>query len=197
IPALPVRVLSAMLRDDRLAAGAKAELHDMKLDEIQAHAAPLRISFARGDKPFCSHFETCLGADVAQLPAPIQDLHTLIGRRAWEGKATVTRGHGFAANVVATLFRFPKTAQGIPVTVHMDRSDTSEIWVRRFGTQKFRSELTPDPKIKRRMWERFGLFTFAIDLEADETGLAFPVTKGRVLGIPIPRPLLPKSETKE
>ena len=197
IPALPARVLSAMLRDDRLEAGAKAALDDLVLDEAQAHAAPLRISFEQDEKPFLTQFETCLGTDFARLPAPIQELHHLIGRRSWTGKASVTRGRGIAANLIATLFRFPKPVQDIPVTVHMNRTDTSEIWTRSFGSQTFQSELTFDPKTKNRMWERFGIFTFAIDFEADETGLAFPVTKGRVLGVPIPRPLLPKSETKE
>lgn len=41
------------------------------------------------------------------------------------------------------------------------------------------------------------MFAFAIDLEASGDGLAYPVGAGRFLGIPIPRALLPESETRE
>jgi hypothetical protein len=197
VPALPARVLAAMLRDGRLEAGAKAELHDIVMDEVEAHAPPLRLSFSRDERPFLTHFQTCLGADFDCLPAPIKALHTVIGRTVWRGKASVTRGTELAARTIAWIFCFPKATNDIPVTVHMDRTDRSEVWTRCFGTQEFRSELTPDPKIAGRMWERFGLFSFAIDFDADETGLAFPVTKGRFLGLPIPRTMLPKSDTKE
>ena len=121
----------------------------------------------------------------------------MIGRKTWQGKAAVSRGGGLAARLVAWVFRFPKATDEIAVIVAMDRTDTSEVWNRSFGSQNFKSELTPDPRKRARMWERFGLFTFAIDLEADEAGLAFPVTQGRLLGLPIPRAFLPKSDTKE
>ena len=197
VPALPARVLAAMLRNGRLAHGAEPELHDIVLDEAEAHTPPLRVTFTRHEAPFISHFETCLGDAYASLPDPIKALHTVIGRKVWHGEATVTRGTGLLSKVVAWAFRFPKAASDIPVTVHMDRTDKTEVWTRSFGAQTFRSELTPDPKTPGRMWERFGLFTFAIDFNADATGLAFPVTKGRFLGIPIPRAILPKSDTKE
>ena len=197
VPALPARVLTAMLREGRLEAGARPEMHDIILDEVEAHAPPLKFTFSRDDVPFMTHFQTCLGADFDRLPAPIKALHTVIGRKVWSGKASVTRGSGWPARAIAWAFRFPKAATDIPVTVHMDRTDRTEVWTRCFGAQKFRSELTPDPKTPGRMWERFGLFTFAIDFDADEAGLAFPVTKGRFLGLPIPRVLLPKSDTRE
>lgn len=197
VPALPARVLAVMLRDQRLAPGAKPEVYDIVLDEVEAHAPPLKLSFSRSKAPFLAHFQTCLGTDFDRLPAQIQRLHTVIGRKVWSGKADVTRGTGLAARAIAWAFRFPKAAKDIPVTVHMDRTDTSEVWTRSFGAQKFRSELTPDAKTTGRMWERFGLFSFAIDFEADETGLAFPVSMGRFLGIPLPRAILPRSDTKE
>lgn len=197
VPALPARVLTGMLLDKRLTPGAKAELDDLTLEEAQNHAAPLRITFSQNSAPFVSHFETCLGEDFTRLPAPIKKLHAVYGRTVWSGKATITRGTGVASRALAWLFRFPKAAQDISVTVHMDRTDKSEDWTRHFGAQSFRSELTPEANHDGRMWERFGLFSFAIDFKADETGLGFPVSKGRFLGLPIPRAILPKSETKE
>ncbi|NNE87347.1 MAG: DUF4166 domain-containing protein [Silicimonas sp.] len=197
IPALPGRVLAAMLRDDRLQPGARAEMHDLVLNEVEAHAPPLRLSFSRSEESFVPQFQKCLGPQFDALPDQIKELHHVVGRKVWTGEASVTRGKGPAARFIAGLFRFPKASRSVPVRVTMDRTDTSEVWLRRFGTQDFHSELTPDARIPGRMWERFGLFTFAIDFEADETGLAYPVAQGRVLGLPIPRPLLPKSDTLE
>ena len=197
VPALPGRVMANLLRYKHLKAGACAELHDIDLRDAEQQAPPLQLTFERGDDLFVSHFQKCLGADFDRLPEPLKSLHLTIGRKTWHGKATVSRGGSLAARFVAWAFQFPAATDDIPVSVTMDSTDTSEVWTRSFGSQVFKSELTPDPHKRALMWERFGLFTFAIDLEADETGLTFPLVKGRLLGLPIPRALLPKSDTKE
>jgi hypothetical protein len=197
IPALPARVLAKRLNEGLLESGAAAELQDIPLDEAEAHAPPLRLSFARAEAPFVPLFQSCLGDSFDTLPDEIKELHSVVGRRRWTGEASVARGTGLVANLIAKLFRFPQAQTRVPVHVSMDRTDTSEVWQRRFGEQDFYSELTPDPLQRGRMWERFGLFTFAIDLKADAKTLAYPVAKGRFLGLPIPRPLLPRSETHE
>ena len=197
IPALPARVLAGMLRDERLSTGASAEMHDIQLDEAEAHAPPLRLRFSRAEQPFVPLFQSCLGPAFDELPDQIRDLHHVVGRKNWSGEASVARGTGLLARLIAWVFLFPKANEHVPVRVTMDRTDTSEVWVRRFGAQDFHSELTPDPHVTGRMWERFGIFTFAIDFDADSEGLAYPVAKGRFLGVPLPRFLLPRSDTKE
>ncbi|MEP5758741.1 MAG: saccharopine dehydrogenase NADP-binding domain-containing protein, partial [Litoreibacter sp.] len=128
VPALPARVLTKMLADNRLSPGAEAELHSIVLEETEAHAAPLRLSFARTETAFIPRFQTVLGDKFDVLPPQIKALHGVIGRATWTGKADVTRGVGLAARVVAWAFRFPKAARDIPVTVQMERTDTSEVW---------------------------------------------------------------------
>lgn len=47
------------------------------------------------------------------------------------------------------------------------------------------------------MSERFGAFTFGIGLRVGEGALHFPVTRGRLGPLPLPRPLLPESRATE
>lgn len=45
--------------------------------------------------------------------------------------------------------------------------------------------------------ERFGPFSFLLRLSAEGGRVAWPVESGRVLGVPLPRALMPRSETFE
>ena len=76
----------------------------------------------------------------------------------------------------------------------MTRKGPAETWVRDFGGQRFRSHLRPAPK---GVTERFGPLTFQIGLTVKDGALHYPVTRGWCLGIPMPRALLPVSETVE
>lgn len=66
--------------------------------------------------------------------------------------------------------------------------------MRQFGDRTFRSVLRAGPKGMR---ERFGPLSFDLDLRAGPDCLEFPVKAGRVLGIPLPRVLLPVSDAVE
>nr|WP_255563960.1 DUF4166 domain-containing protein [Hyphomonas sediminis] len=80
----------------------------------------------------------------------------------------------------------------------MRRTSDGETWTRAFGPRRFRSHLrrvAGDPPGMVR--ERFGAMAFSIPLSLENGRLAFPVTGGRVAGIPLPRFLLPVSETHE
>jgi len=45
--------------------------------------------------------------------------------------------------------------------------------------------------------ERFGPFRFEIALRVEDGGLHYPVRRGTILGLPLPRALLPRSDTVE
>jgi len=72
------------------------------------------------------------------------------------------------------------------------------MWTRQFGTHRFSSHLRrvekDDSGIIR---ERFGVLDFSIRLLAGENQLEFPVMRARFLGVPLPRFLLPVSNTRE
>lgn len=142
-----------------------------------------------------SLFADCLGPAFAQLPLELQALHAGPGR--WTGRAAVSRGRHPVARVLAAAFRFPPETEDIAVSVEMTRTGNTERWVRRFGSHRFRSHLTPDAAVPGRMWERFGPFSFAIDFVVTGDSLSYPVSAGRLLGLPLPRGLLPISQTEE
>jgi Domain of unknown function (DUF4166) len=47
------------------------------------------------------------------------------------------------------------------------------------------------------VWERFGPLSVEIVLRPDDHGLEYPVRRGRAFGMPLPRFVMPTSETRE
>lgn len=139
-------------------------------------------------------FPRFLGAAFTDLPPQVQALHRISGTVTWRGSAMVTRGHTRWARLIAALFRFPKAISETPVTVTMTPGPDGEIWVRQFGDSRFQSHLQPKAG---RITERFGPFTFDLDLHVADGALHFPVTAGRLGIIPLPRRALPVSIARE
>lgn len=146
-------------------------------------------------------FATVLGADFDALAAPIRDLHDVASTRMFAGRSAVVRGRGMLSRLVGALIGFPPAGADVPVRVRMERQGTTELWTRDFGGRVFRSRLSPvgEPG-SRHIYERFGLVVMTIKLTPSADGgggLAFPVVAGSLLGVPLPRLLLPRSDTWE
>lgn len=139
-------------------------------------------------------FPRYLGADFATLPPQVQALHRIDGTLTWRGTASVAHGTSLWARLIAALFRFPKAVEKTPVTVTMTPVQDGEVWVRQFGTSQFHSHLR---LTAGRITERFGPFTFDLDLHVAEGALHFPVTAGRIGPLPLPRRALPVSVARE
>ncbi|MGL5010261.1 MAG: DUF4166 domain-containing protein, partial [Paracoccaceae bacterium] len=123
-----------------------------------------------------------------------QDLHAVMDQRRWQGRAQVTRGTSLLAKLIATIMRFPPATADTPLTVTMVREGEAEVWTRNFNGRRFRSTL----RIRHgQMTERFGLMTFTIGLNVRDNTLHYPVTAGRIAGLPLPRALLPRSDATE
>ena len=94
---------------------------------------------------------------------------------------------------------FPPAGRDVPVTVAMQRLDgpgpAREVWLRDFGGHRFRSYL----RARRGggVTERFGPLRFDIGLRLAGGRLCYPVTGWRCLGVPMPRALMPRSDTFE
>ena len=108
--------------------------------------------------------------------------------------ASVTRGPTLWARLIAAVFRFPAAIDQTPVQVTMTPTADGEIWVRQFGTSTFQSQLR---LTAGKMTERFGPFTFDLDLHVADDALHFPVTAGRLGPLPMPRWALPVSHARE
>lgn len=139
-------------------------------------------------------FPTVLKADFDRLPQELRHTHDAPLPARFAGRASVRRGRGVQAALVASLFRFPASAEDLPVTVTKYASQDGERWDRQFGKTCFRSFLRPEAG---RMTERFGLFRFTLDLQVKDCALHYPVRSCRVLGLPLPRFLLPRSIATE
>lgn len=198
MPTLAARILCGRIADGRLAPGARPCLGAFDLAEVEAAAAGLRARFARDAAPVAPLFETALGPRFAALPAPVQALHRVVDARRWQGRAQVERGRTPLSALVCAVMGFPRSGADLPVSVEMRREGAREIWRRRFAGRDFSFEMRlAGPPGSGRVSERFGPFRFEIPLACDADGLGFPVARGWLFGVPLPRRLLPVSRTVE
>ena len=141
-------------------------------------------------------FQSSLGDRWAALPPALHELHSVQDMESFSGLAEVTRGHSIIARIAAWVFSFPPAGRDVPLTVTITRTNKGEIWERNFAGRAFRSYCTPT-LVPHRYRERFGLLTFEQDLPVENGRLHFPVRRGWFLGVPVPRFLLPKSDSTE
>ncbi|PWR20548.1 SDR family oxidoreductase [Zavarzinia compransoris] len=193
VPGLPARILCSLLQAGAVAPGARPCLAEFSLAAAETAMAAHAITSHRRDAPQPLLFRQALGEAFDRLPPVLRDLHTVIAERRWCGRAQVERGTGLLSRLAARLLGLPPAAADVAVEVLMTRRGDHEIWRRDFGGKRFRSVLGPG----RPVVERFGLLRFTLNLLAGDGALHFPVGAGRVLGLPLPRALLPVSETAE
>ena len=144
--------------------------------------------------------QRALGPQWSELPSSVKTTHVLVDDALeLSGRGSVQRGESAIAQVVAGVFRFPKTNPDVPVTVEKRICAEGEIWLRNFNGHRFQSRLSlPTNKVgDGYIKERFGLLDFELALKVVDNSMNMPVNRGWFLGIPIPRPLLPVSITRE
>lgn len=161
------------------------------------HAQPARSGFEGVvDRMKTGFLETALTDDWERLSPAVRALHQFNGSAEFAGHAQVERGGSCAARLLAEIFRFPPAAARVAVSVRKTRHGTRETWERSFGDRVFRSSFAPS-RIPGRYLERFGPFSFELDLPVDDGSLRLTVVRGWCLGIPLPRGLLPVSDSRE
>lgn len=195
IPAIPALIAVEMLAAGNLASGARPALGDIPLDRIEREMDALGIATERDTQPAPRLFEAALGARWDRMPAPWRRLHDIWDQEVFTGRARVTRGTSALSHIIASLFRFPVAGEGVPLTVTMTRHNGGEVWLREFDRARFHSVLSPAGPDA--FHERFGPFTFRIALTGDDSVLGMRVISGSVLGVPVPRALLPGSVVRE
>lgn len=199
VPALPARIMVGKLIAGEARAGARPCLAEFTPDDFGAELArsPLDIATEVIAAPFPLLFERAVGASFADLPAPVRELHAVIDLRRWQGRAEVTRGTGFLSRIIGWIMGFPPALADCAVSVEMERQGPGEVWRRSFAGCRFRSHLTRAGDDGAGVTERFGPLAFRIGLRVRDGRLEYPVISGRFLGLPLPRFLMPVSETAE
>jgi hypothetical protein len=194
IPGIAARTI--LRRLDRVQPGARACVAEAPLAEIEDAMSDLAIRFEREEMDHAPLFQRVLGPAWAELPAPNRRLADVHEVEVFRGLARIDRGAGWVARIGAALFGFPPAGEDVPVTVTKTRIGDGEVWERDFAGRRFRSHLTPTGK-SGRVFERFGPVKFELDLPVRDGAMALPVLRGWCLGLPIPRALLPVSDSRE
>ena len=194
IPAVAARAL--MRRLDRVSPGARPCLAEATRTEIEAAMTDLAVSIETEESPYPTLFQSALAERWDHLPPEVKALHSVQDVESFSGTAHVTRGNSLIARFAAWFFGFPPAAEAVPLTITKTRTETGEIWERNFGGRVFRSYLTPAP-VAHRYRERFWLFNYEQDLPVEDGCMRLPVRRGWFLGVPLPRLLLAKSDSRE
>nr|WP_210301819.1 DUF4166 domain-containing protein [Methylobacterium brachythecii] len=202
VPTLPALAAIRRMADPAAApvpSGARACVGLLPLAAIEAEMRRLRIE-SRVDvwhpQPL---FERAIGAGFAAMPAPIRVLHGATGGLTFAGEAEVTRGSGLAVGLLATFFRLPHTTTACPVRVTIRPERGTELWTRRFGSERFSSvmSLAPGGEGRSLFRERFGPFSMDLAVNAHAQGLDMTVTGWRLGPLPLPRSLSPATRASE
>jgi len=135
-------------------------------------------------------YRRVLGERYELMPLPLRRMHDVTDRRTAAGFATVERGQGTAARLVAWVFRFPRAGRDVPVTVNLIARNGGEVWERRFAGKKMRS--IQEEGRAGLLIERFGPFAFSMTVTVADGRLSLDVREGWMLGIPLPAVLRPR-----
>ena len=183
-------------------AGARAATSDLELEDYETlfarrtiHTGSREVTPTTNALPL---FRRLLGDAYDALPAPLQAMHDLNGEMAAEGVATVTRGEGVLARLMAAVIGFPRAGENVPVRVAFKAERGRERWTRTFAGRSFHS--TQEQGRGRFEWllcERFGPVNAGMALVLDNGKLRLIVRRWSVFGIPLPVTLAPRGDSYE
>jgi len=197
-PLIPSMAAEAIIRrrldGHRPASGARAATRDLELSDYEALFARRRIAsgIRETPPPATPLYRRLLDNAYAQLPPPIQAMHDLTDTLVAEGIATIERGRGVVARVIAAVMGFPPPGNDVPIKVQFTLRDGREIWRRDFADHRFVSTQEEGRgRFERLLCERFGASAFGIALLRESGRLRLVIPRWSVFGIPLPRTLAP------
>jgi len=195
-------IVRACLEGRRPEAGARAAVRELELADYEALFARRTICMGfredLGGESGQPLYRRLLGDSFASLPAPLQAMHSVGSGLTAEGVASVERGRGFLARIVAAVFGFPSAGQNVPVSLRFEPRSGAELWRRNFAGRSFSSvQSAGRGRSDKLLRERFGPFTFDLALVVDEGRLDLVVRGWSLIGIPLPKALAPRGEAYE
>lgn len=202
-PFIPSMAIEAIVRKlligDRPAPGARSGVSALELADYEPLFTGRAISMGfRQDEPAEPLYRRILGSSFAKLPSQLQDLHGSHSTRRWAGVASVRRGRGVIAKLVAAVVGFPRAAPQVPVTVTLAPENGAERWTRTFDGKTFSSVQTCGTgRNQCLLVERFGIASFALALVIEDDRLLLIPRRWSLAGIPMPRILLPTGTSFE
>ncbi|MEO9463520.1 MAG: DUF4166 domain-containing protein [Marinomonas sp.] len=200
IPSMAIEgIVRKALAGDMPAAGARAATHALELNDYDKLFDGRTIHTGiRDDLAQAPLYQHVLGTAYDKLPPRVQELHGSSDKRSWSGMAKVARGKGPFAAIAARMFRFPKSADAVAVQVDFTPTAKGELWERRFGDHCFNSlQYAGTSKNEHLIIEQFGPVKIALALRAEEDRLYLVPRRWTMLGVPLPKFLLPQGNTFE
>lgn len=203
IPSMAIEaIIRNMLEGKIPERGARPATNDVSLEEYEKLFKSRTIYTGRrqelsGDG-YVTLYRNILEDAWQELPKSIQDMHDLTGSKLVSGMATVERGKGMLAEMVAKIFGFPQAGSEVPVTVDFMLRDGKEYWKRTFAGKSFTSiQFAGKRAYKNLICERFGLFTFGLAVVVENGKLQLIIRRWNILGLPMPLFLAPSGHSYE
>ncbi|MGH6960606.1 MAG: DUF4166 domain-containing protein [Dongiaceae bacterium] len=205
-PFIPAMAAAAFVRnclaDRPPSSGARSAATDLELVDY----APLfnRRAIYAGVREWTADgqqqplYRRLLGAAWTALPVPLQVMHGLEGRLVAEGRATVERGNGLLARLIAALFGFPGAGRDVPARLEFERRGNEEIWRRTFAGRSFASvQSVGSGRFDHLIVERFGPFAFGVAAVLADDRLQLVLRRWSFLGLSLPLRLAPTGKAYE
>ena len=202
-PYIPSMAIEALIRKqlagERPAPGARPATHALELtDYDQVFAGRTIHTGFRQDMPGASLYQRVLGDAFAKLPPAVQALHAPGAARCWQGRALVQRGSGLLSRLLGVVFGFPAAGEQVPVSVAFAPEAGGERWTRTFAGRRFSSLQTEGRgRNEALLVERFGAVSVALAVVVEGGRLQLVPRRWSLLGIPLPRALLPGDDSFE
>ncbi len=201
IPSMAIEILiRKMLKNIYPETGARAATHALELSDYYELFADREIfaGMRRHDDDAAPLYQRTLGSAFDSLPEQVKLLHAPTVKRVWKGKASVVRGRGMLAKLIAFIFGFPTAADDVKVTVTLTPKGEGEMWERNFGGQRFKSfQFAGTGKYDNLIVEKFGAVSIALALNIQGGELFLVPRNWNILGIPLPKFLLPSGDSFE
>jgi Domain of unknown function (DUF4166) len=139
-------------------------------------------------------YRRALGLAFDYLPSQVRALHDVTTSVTWAGRADVVRGETLAARAIATLFGLPPAGLDQPLSVTFGPIDGAEVWTRTFGAETF---VSTQRAVDGVIHETVGACVLVLRPNAGPDDLTLTLERASLLGVPLPRFLLPKVRTRE
>ena len=136
-------------------------------------------------------FPLLLGRDWDELSTPVKRMHGYSERLLARGVADVEGSQRWIVRMLRRQLGLPSPGRQQRVEVTIERSDTHELWTRRFASECMRSTLrraTHAPLLS----EKLGAITLCFALIRDREAIDWRLQDARLFDLPMPRFLFGK-----
>jgi hypothetical protein len=203
-PLIPSMAAAALIRrclEGRPPApGARPAVRDLELEDYERlfESRTIYAGIREPVPPDAPLYRRMLGDAWSVLPEPIRAMHDLTADRTAKGIATVERGNGVIARIIAAVFGFPEAGREVPLTVQFQVRDGRETWRRDFAGHAFASRQAQGRgRLEGLLRESFGPFAFGLALVLEKGRLKLVPRRWTAFGIPLPVALAPGGDAFE